>query len=92
MPGSLGDRVRELRERDKLTQGELASSIGTSASTLSRIEKGEIESPGSDIVVKLARLFHVSTDFLLGITNYPDRARQIVEEHFPGEQTSLQNC
>lgn len=26
------------------------------------------------------------------ITNYPDRARQIVEEHFPGGQTPLQNC
>ena len=73
MPGSLGDRVRELRERDKLTQGELAARIGTSASTLSRIEKGEIESPGSDIVVKLARVFRVSTDFLLGVTDYPDR-------------------
>ena len=73
LPGSLGDRVRELRERDKLTQGELASSIGTSASTLSRIEKGEIESPGSDIVVKLAQVFRVSTDFLLGVTDYPDR-------------------
>lgn len=73
LPGSLGDRVRELRERDKLTQGELAVRIGTSASTLSRIEKGEIESPGSDIVVKLARVFCVSTDFLLGITDYPDR-------------------
>ena len=73
LPGSLGDRVRELRERDKLTQGELASSIGTSASTLSRIEKGEIGSPGSDIVVKLARVFRVSSDFLLGVTDYPDR-------------------
>ena len=73
MPGSLGDRVRELRERDKLTQGELATRIGTSASTLSRIEKGEIESPGSDIVVKLARVFRVSSDFLLGVTDYPDR-------------------
>lgn len=73
MPGSLGDRVRELRERDKLTQGELAVRIGTSASTLSRIEKGEIGSPGSDIVVKLARVFRVSTDFLLGITDYPDQ-------------------
>ena len=73
MPGSLGDRVRELRERDKLTQGELAARIGTSASTLSRIEKGEIESPGSDIVVKLARVFRVSTNFLLGITDYPDQ-------------------
>ena len=73
LPGSLGDRVRELRERDKLTQGELAVRISTSASTLSRIEKGEIESPGSDIVVKLARVFRVSTDFLLGVTDYPDR-------------------
>ena len=73
LPGSLGDRVRELRERDELTQGELAARIGTSASTLSRIEKGEIESPGSDIVVKLARVFRVSTDFLLGVTDYPDR-------------------
>ena len=73
LPGSLGDRVRELRERDKLTQGELAARISTSASTLSRIEKGEIESPGSDIVVKLARVFRVSTDFLLGVTDYPDR-------------------
>lgn len=73
LPGSLGDRVRELRERDKLTQGELAARIGTSASTLSRIEKGEIESPGSDIVVKLAQVFCVSTDFLLGVTDYPDR-------------------
>lgn len=73
MPGSLGDRLRELRERDKLTQGELAARIGTSASTLSRIEKGEIESPGSDIVVRLARVFRVSTDFLLGITDYPDQ-------------------
>ena len=73
LPGSLGDRVRELRERDKMTQGELAVQIGTSASTLSRIEKGEIESPGSDIVVKLARVFRVSTDFLLGITDYPDQ-------------------
>lgn len=73
MPGSLGDRVRELRERDKLTQGELAARIGMSASTLSRIEKGEIESPGSDIVVKLAWVFRVFTDFLLGVTDYPDR-------------------
>ena len=73
LPGSLGDRVRELRERDKLTQGELAARIGMSASTLSRIEKGEIESPGSDIVVKLAWVFRVFTDFLLGVTDYPDR-------------------
>ena len=73
LPGSLGDRIRELRERDKISQTELAAQIGISASTLSRIEKGEIESPGSDIVVKVAQVFRVSTDFLLGVTDYPDR-------------------
>ena len=73
LPGSINNRIRELRERDKMTQGELAAKLGISPSTLGRIEKGEIEKVSSDILVKLARVFEVSTDFLLGITDYPDR-------------------
>lgn len=73
LPGSINNRIRELRERDKMTQAELAAKLGISPSTLGRIEKGEIEKVSSDILVKLARVFEVSTDFLLGITDYPDR-------------------
>lgn len=80
LPGKLGDRIRELRTRDKLTQVELAKRIGISPSTLGRIEKGEIESTSSDILMKLAETFQVSTDFLLGITCYPDRKNYDVEQ------------
>ena len=73
LPGSINNRIRELRERDKMTQAELAAKLGVSPSTLGRIEKGEIEKVSSDILVKLARIFEVSTDFLLGVTDYPDR-------------------
>jgi len=73
LPGSINNRIRELRERDKMTQAELAAKLGISPSTLGRIEKGEIEKVSSDILVKLARVFEVSTDFLLGVTDYPDR-------------------
>ena len=80
LPGKLGDRIRELRTRDKLTQAELAKRIGISPSTLGRIEKGEIESTGSDILMKLAETFQVSTDFLLGITCYPDKKNYAVAQ------------
>lgn len=68
----INNRIRELRERDKMTQADLASRLGISPSTLGRIEKGEIGKVSSDILVKLAQIFQVSTDFLLGITDYPD--------------------
>lgn len=80
LPGKLGDRIRELRKRDKLTQAELAKRIGISPSTLGRIEKGEIESTGTDILMKLAETFQVSTDFLLGITCYPDKKNYAVAQ------------
>lgn len=73
LPGSINNRIHELRERDKMTQADLASRLGISPSTLGRIEKGEIGKVSSDILVKLAQIFQVSTDFLVGITDYPDR-------------------
>ena len=79
LPGKLSDRVRELREQNKMTQAELAKRIGISASTLGRIEKGETENTGTGILFKLADVFHVSTDFLLGITDYTDRKNYDVE-------------
>ena len=80
LPGKLGDRIRELRTRDKLTQAELAKRISISPSTLGRIEKGEIGNTGTDILMKLAETFQVSTDFLLGITCYPDKKNYAVAQ------------
>lgn len=73
LPGPTGRRITELRENRDMTIEELASRIGVNATTLGRIERGQTQKIGSDVLVALAREFSVSTDYLLGLTDLPDR-------------------
>jgi transcriptional regulator with XRE-family HTH domain len=66
---SLGRRVMSARMRRGVRQGELARAIGVSQNTLSLIEKGETQDPRSSIITNIARVLHVSTDYLLGLTD-----------------------
>lgn len=47
---------------------QLAKELHTTSSQISRIESGVTEYPSIEIVIEAARYFHVSTDYLLGIT------------------------
>ena len=68
-----GRRITGLREREDMTLDELAAKIGVNATTLGRIEKGQTQKIGSDVLTALVREFHVSSDFLLGLTSIPER-------------------
>ncbi|MCS6874017.1 MAG: helix-turn-helix domain-containing protein [Pyrinomonadaceae bacterium] len=57
----LGKRVKEQRERQGLSLRDLASQIGISASTLSRIEKGTGK-PDADNIAKLASWLNIPVD------------------------------
>lgn len=61
-------RLRELLDEKKWSQKELAERCGTTAATVSRWLSG---TNTADIqgVVNISKAFHVSTDYLLGITN-----------------------
>ncbi|MCX4287403.1 MAG: helix-turn-helix transcriptional regulator [Clostridia bacterium] len=61
-------RIKELRQEKELTQIDIAKGINTSQRNISRWENGENE-PSSSFVIKLAKYFDVSTDYLLGITS-----------------------
>ena len=61
-------RVRVLREKNGLTQQELADKIGITNSQISRLESGKTKNISSFILVALAGLFHVSVDYLLCLT------------------------
>lgn len=61
-----GKRVKELRQRAGLTQQQLAERILVSKAAISNYELYE-RNPSPEILIKLARVFHVSTDYLLGI-------------------------
>ena len=70
---TIGRRITGLRERRDMTLEELAANVGVNATTLGRIEKGQTQKVGSDVLTALAREFQVSADYLLGLTDIPDR-------------------
>lgn len=63
----LGTRLRELRNRTKLSQQELANIIGVSKSSINMYERGERE-PSVDTLGAFADFFDVQIDYLLGKT------------------------
>lgn len=66
-----GDRIAFLREKNALTQEELAHKLGISRAALSHYETSRRE-PDYDTIDKIASFFHVSIDYLLGRTNKSD--------------------
>ena len=65
----LGKRLRELREEQGLTQKELSKRLGLNSVTYLHYEKSQREPPLS-VLVEMAKYFEVSTDFLLGLSDY----------------------
>ena len=62
----VADRIKSLREQNGMTQSALAKKLNVTRSAVNSWEMG-ISVPSTTILVDLARLFHVSTDFLLGV-------------------------
>lgn len=65
-------RLRDLREDRDLTQTQLAKILGMSQTGYSKYETGENDVPTA-ILIKLARYYNTSIDFLLGQTDCPQR-------------------
>ena len=82
-------RIRDLREDRDLTQREMGEILHCSQRVYSNYERGDLDIP-TDILIKLAIFHHVSTDYLLGLTNqkvpymsneaYKDKNRAGLEE------------
>lgn len=64
---NFGDKLRALRTSQKLTQQQLADRLGVAKSIVSYYESGD-RYPSHDVLVKISRVFHTSTDYLLGVT------------------------
>lgn len=65
-------RIRDLREDHDLKQSALASILNVTQTTYSKYEIGTSEIP-IRILIKLARLYNTSIDYLLGETSNPHR-------------------
>ncbi len=80
LPGNIRDRIVDLKRMTNVNNKTIAEKTGISESLLSRIESGKQQSVNDDVVLKLAKFFGVSTDFLLGRTNVPDKKNYTIEE------------
>ena len=69
-----GERVRLLRSRRSAAQDELAKLLGVTRTQISDIENGKTTTSLERLVL-LSDYFGVSTDYLLGLTENPERAR-----------------
>ena len=64
----MDNRIRELRNEKGLRQGDLAAMINVSQQTISRLENGE-NALTSDILINLSKVFHVSADYILKLSD-----------------------
>lgn len=62
----IADRIKSLREQQNFTQSDLAKQLGITRSSVNAWEMG-ISVPSTQYIVELAHIFHVSTDYLLGV-------------------------
>ena len=73
------DTIKSLRETAGLSQSALAKRLGVTRFSVNAWEMG-LSIPTAQYIVELSQLFHVSTDYLLGLNNtqaiYIDRLSQ----------------
>lgn len=65
-----GERLRELRKSKSVSQMQLAVALGLTQNAIGMMERG-YRGTTIDKLVLMAEFFHVSTDYLLGVTDDP---------------------
>lgn len=73
------ERLRQERLKRELSQETLANRIGISRTTIAQYENGT-RRPTGDIAVRLARELGVSSAYLLGATDNPERDDRLPED------------
>lgn len=63
---AIGERIKQLREKNKISQTELAEHIGVSKQTLYKYETGIVTNIPSDKIEEIAKKFGVSPAYLMG--------------------------
>ena len=56
-------KLKELREKEKLTQKQLAEKSGVSLNLIARIESGELKSTSTNTLFKLAKALNTSVEY-----------------------------
>lgn len=72
------DNLKEIRKRKNLTQVRLSIDMEVSQELISQYEQG-VSLPTVSNLIKLANFFNCSTDYLLGLTNNPQKVISLTQ-------------
>ena len=64
----IGERIKELRLENKLSQAKLGSLLLVSQDTVSLWEKGK-SLPTAEYIIAICKLFEISADYILGLVD-----------------------
>ena len=95
---SIGERIRNLRKKNKLSQAELGEAVGVESNTISRWERNDLIPKGTSLA-RIARALSTTSAYLLEETNDPSLPRDILsiddvspESHEPtGKRLIIKN-
>ena len=95
MDEQIGKRLREMRQKAKLSQARVAAVVGSRQSAVARFESGEAHVP-SDVMVRYADYFDVSLDYLFGRTENPQgklyENKPKIEKAYPEMEKFIEMC
>lgn len=66
-----GNVLKTLRLRNNMTQAQLSQKLDLTKSVISAYETG-LRLPSYDVLIHIAQIFNVSTDYLLGLEHPQD--------------------
>lgn len=85
---AIANRLMQLREEQKLTQAELANKVGISKNSIYYYEN-EKRVPDANTVIKFARFFGVTTDYLLGLDDVRTHDDMILIEWLNDQEAQI---
>lgn len=84
---TFGQRLKYLRNKKEMTGEELGKKLNVTKVAISKWES-DSRSPDKDTLIKLAKEFDVTTDYLLCLTDDP-KAYVVIKEEMPKELKEL---
>lgn len=91
----MGDRIRELRILNSLTQEELAERLGLQKSAIAKYENGRVENIKRSVIKQMADIFKVTPSYVMGLEQEPkhyylnDETREIAQEIFENKDMRI---
>lgn len=71
-------RLKDLREDHDYTQQYVSDYLTITRSAYAKVERGE-HMLSAEMLIQLSNLYNVSTDYLLGISDYPHRIKHNIK-------------